>query len=66
MTVEGKIILVTGASRGIGAASAIKLAKAGATVAVNYNNSAEKANEVVAAIKQQNGKAIAVKANIFD
>lgn len=66
MILKGKIALVTGASRGIGAATAIKFAQHGATVAVNYNNSEEKAQIVVDTITRNGGNAIAVKANIFD
>ena len=43
---EGKIAVVTGASRGIGKAVAIKLASQGATVVINYNGSKEKAKAV--------------------
>lgn len=66
MLLKGKIALITGSSRGIGAATAIKLAKQGASVAVNYNNSKGSAQEVVAAITKNEGRAIAVKANVFD
>lgn len=66
MLLDGKVALVTGASRGIGAATAIKLAEHGAAVAVNYNQSKEKAEEVVAAIRKNHGRAFAVKANVFD
>ena len=66
MNLKGKIAMVTGASRGIGAATAIKLAENGATIAVNYNNSEDKAKSVVEEIVKNNGKAIAVKANVFD
>ena len=66
MILNGKVALVTGSSRGIGAATAIKLAAHGASVAVNYNHSEEKAQKVVGIIKQNNGKAISVKANVFD
>ena len=48
---EGKIALVTGASRGIGRAIAIKLAEDGATVIINYNGSKDKANETLEIIK---------------
>lgn len=47
MLLEGKIALVTGASRGIGRQIALTLAKEGAVVIVNYNGSAAKAEEVV-------------------
>jgi 3-oxoacyl-[acyl-carrier protein] reductase len=66
MLLKGKVAIVTGASRGIGAATAVKLAEHGAAVAVNYNQSKEKAAEVVAAIQKNHGRAMAVKANVFD
>ncbi|MCM1156974.1 MAG: 3-oxoacyl-[acyl-carrier-protein] reductase [Bacteroidales bacterium] len=62
----GKIALVTGASRGIGKQTAITLASYGATVIVNYNGSEEKANEVVAAIKESGGMAAAYGCNVSD
>ncbi|BAY10626.1 SDR family oxidoreductase [Calothrix sp. NIES-2098] len=69
----GKVAIVTGASRGIGRAMsndkplrvyALKLASNGASVVVNYAGSTAKAQEVVAEITQQGGKAIAVQADI--
>src|SRR3954449_3104 len=62
----GKVALVTGGSRGIGAAIARRLASEGAAVAVTYNASPEKADEVVRGIKQQGGRAIAIKADSAD
>lgn len=62
----GKIALVTGASRGIGRQTAITLASYGATVIVNYNGSKEKAEEVVAAIKENGGQAAAYCCNVAD
>jgi NAD(P)-dependent dehydrogenase (short-subunit alcohol dehydrogenase family) len=59
-----KVAIVTGASRGIGAATAKLLAENGYAVCVNYQNSEQEANNIVNAIKQANGEAIAVKANI--
>jgi len=66
MILKGKIALVTGASRGIGAATAKKLAEHGASVAVNYNTSEEKAQNVVDILTKNGSTAIAVKANVFD
>lgn len=59
-----KVAVVTGASRGIGRGIALELAKRGAAVVVNYNSSADAANEVVAAIQAAGGKAAAVKADV--
>jgi 3-oxoacyl-[acyl-carrier protein] reductase len=56
--------LVTGASRGIGAAIAIALAEAGAAVAVNYRERADDAASVVAKIKSMGGRAVAVAADV--
>ena len=54
---NGKVAVVTGASRGIGRAVAIRLASEGATVVINYNGSRERAEEVKAEIEQAGGKA---------
>ncbi|WP_273125500.1 3-oxoacyl-[acyl-carrier-protein] reductase [Bacillus weihaiensis] len=58
------VALVTGASRGIGKAIALDLAKNGAVVAVNYAGNEVKANEVVEEIKSMGGSAVAIKADV--
>lgn len=63
---KGKIALVTGASRGIGKDIAIALAKEGAFVAVNYNGSKEKADEVINEIESFGGNAKAYQCNVSD
>lgn len=62
----GKIALVTGASRGIGRAIALTLARRGAYVLVNYNGSRDRALEVVAEVEAKGGKAEAVGCDVSD
>jgi 3-oxoacyl-[acyl-carrier protein] reductase len=66
LLLEGKVAVVTGASRGIGRAIAEELAAEGAKVMVNYNASGEEAEEVVAAINAGGGEAVAIQADISD
>lgn len=61
---EGKVAVVTGASRGIGRAIALKLADEGAKVIVNYSGSQAKAEEVVTAIQEAGGEALAMQASV--
>ena len=61
---EGKTAIVTGASRGIGRAIAIELAREGALVAVVYQSNDVKAQEVAAEISKHGGAAMLVKANV--
>jgi len=60
----GKVAIVTGASKGIGASIAKHLADEGAAVTVNYSSSKEGADRVVAEISAKGGKAIAMQANV--
>ena len=63
---SSKNALVTGASRGIGRAIALELAKRGAFVIVNYNGSKEKAEETVAEIRKNGGEAVSYGCNVSD
>lgn len=63
---EGKVSLVTGASRGIGRAIALKLSSLGSKVVINYREKEEAANSVVEAIASQGGEAMAIKADVRD
>ncbi|EPE26343.1 NAD(P)-binding Rossmann-fold containing protein [Glarea lozoyensis ATCC 20868] len=63
-SLKGKVALVTGSGRGIGREMALELGRRGAKVVVNYANSSQAAEEVVAAIKKSGSEAVAFKANV--
>ncbi|MGL4243670.1 MAG: SDR family oxidoreductase [Beijerinckiaceae bacterium] len=62
----GSTVIVTGASRGIGAATAVLAARAGHHVCVNYNSHADEAEKVVSAIRSTGGHAVAMKADMAE
>jgi len=66
MSLDGKIALVTGGSRGIGRAVCLRLAEMGCVVAVNYVSRPEAAEETVAAIEKKGGKAVIVRFDVAD
>jgi 3-oxoacyl-[acyl-carrier protein] reductase len=61
---SGKVAIVTGASKGIGAAIALRFGEAGAAVAVNYSSDKNGADRIVEQIKRDGGKAVAIQANV--
>lgn len=65
-SLDGKVALVTGGSRGIGAAIAGRLAAEGAAVALTYNASPDRAEKVVRGIEEQGGRALAIRAAAQD
>ena len=65
-TLTGKVALVTGGSRGLGAAISKRLASDGASVAITYTSSPQKADEVVRAIESNGGHALAIRADSAD
>jgi 3-oxoacyl-[acyl-carrier protein] reductase len=64
MGLQGKVALVTGASRGIGCAIAVRIGRDGAAVVVNYAGSQQAAQENVAAIEEAGSRAVAVRADV--
>jgi 3-oxoacyl-[acyl-carrier protein] reductase len=65
-TLDGKVALVTGGSRGIGAAIAKRLAREGASVALTFTSTPEKADDVVKAIAVNRGRGLAIRADAAD
>jgi 3-oxoacyl-[acyl-carrier protein] reductase len=66
MRFEGKIAVITGASRGIGRAAALELGRNGASVVVNYNHNETAAQEVVKEIEKNGGQAVVFQADVSD
>ncbi len=66
LSLKGKTALVTGGSRGIGRAIAVRLAQAGADVAINYLRQRSAANETLEQIEAAGAKALAIRANVGD
>jgi 3-oxoacyl-[acyl-carrier protein] reductase len=63
-SLEGKVALITGSGRGIGKGIALELASRGASIVINYANTAKGANETVSDIEALGSKAIAIKADV--
>ncbi|MBS3810279.1 MAG: 3-oxoacyl-[acyl-carrier-protein] reductase [Halanaerobiales bacterium] len=66
MLLEGEVAIVTGSSRGIGAATAVKLASEGADLVINYNNDKQSAEETARQVLNQGRKALIVQGNVAD
>jgi hypothetical protein len=66
VTLMGRVAVITGASRGIGAATALVLAQQGFRVVVNYRSSAEQADDVVQAATAAGGEAVAIQADVTE
>lgn len=66
LSIEGKVVIVTGASRGIGAAIATALGSHGAKVVINYLNNREKAESVLARIRENGGDGMLCQADVRD
>jgi len=64
MRFKGKVVLITGASRGIGRATALLFSREGAKIIVNYNNAEKEANEVVKEISKIGSEAIALRCDV--
>ncbi|KAL0573996.1 hypothetical protein V5O48_007965 [Marasmius crinis-equi] len=66
MSLKGKLVLITGCSGGIGSATALTLARQGASIAVHYNSHPEKAEKLVAQLEKENVRAMAFQADLAD
>ncbi|HKI69553.1 MAG TPA: SDR family NAD(P)-dependent oxidoreductase, partial [Verrucomicrobiae bacterium] len=66
MNLEGKVAVVTGASRGVGRATALVLAKGGCSVLINFNRSRDEAERTAAEVRTQGVRGICVQAPVED
>jgi len=61
---QGKVVLISGASRGIGAAIALRLAREGADIVINYNNEEKRAQDVAQNVREMGRQALIIQADI--
>lgn len=66
MSLEGKVAIITGGSRGIGRAAALSLSRAGADVVINYTRDSEAAQQAIREVESAGGHAIAIQADVKD
>ena len=66
MKLQGRVVLVTGSSRGIGRGCALEAAKAGADVAINYRSHPDEAEQVAEQVRELGGRAMVVQADVAE